>query len=50
VGEWKTIQNKEEVDTHFILDGASGNDDIMSIWISHKNPFKPRVELCVFGK
>jgi hypothetical protein len=27
---------KEEVDTHFILDGASGNDDIISIWISHK--------------
>jgi penicillin amidase len=32
----KLYKHKEEVDTHFILDGASGNDDIISIWISHK--------------
>jgi hypothetical protein len=48
-GQLKTYKHNEGVNPNFILDGASGNDDITEYLGFHKSlGFKSSLELCLF--
>jgi penicillin amidase len=46
----KLYKHNDGVDTHFILDGSSGKDDITEYMDFQESVgSKPRMELCIFS-